>query len=311
MQGYPIGQVGVPWSDEDKLNWLNNQNKKRDYQELVLKPCQDLAEQFPEILKLKPYGKLHYQQQEFELVYFTNSQWQNDKPWVLVTGGVHGYETSGVLGAMAFAELVAGGGYSDFNFVIFPCVSPWGFETINRWNANAIDPNRSFYQPAQTDEAKWLMTILNTIETQPLAHFDLHETTDTDNTEFRPALAARDAIEQKTWNIPDGFYCVDDSQRPQPDFQKAVITGVSTVTHIADADEHNQLIGADIEQLGVINYDKKKLGLCGGVTDALFVTTTEVYPDSPRTNPTQCIEAQVKAITSGLDYLNQYLIINN
>ena len=33
-----------------------------------------------------------------------------------------------------------------------------------------------------------------------------HQTTDTDNSEFRPALAARDGKINTNWNIPDGFY---------------------------------------------------------------------------------------------------------
>ena len=31
---------------------------------------------------------------------------------------------------------------SSFNILVLPCISPWGYETINRWNAKAIDPNR-------------------------------------------------------------------------------------------------------------------------------------------------------------------------
>ena len=45
-------------------------------------------------------------------------------------------------------------------------------------------------------------------------HLDLHETTDTDDTEFRPAKAARDGeTEQPKGSIPDGFYLVSDETR--------------------------------------------------------------------------------------------------
>lgn len=54
-------------------------------------------------------------------------------------------------------------------------------------------------------------------------HIDLHETTDTDETEFRPALAARDGEPFEPGAIPDGFYLVDDSDSPQPEFQQALI----------------------------------------------------------------------------------------
>jgi hypothetical protein len=136
-----------------------------------------------------------------------------------------------------------------------------------------------------------------------VAHIDLHETTDTDNSEFRPALAARDASTHDNWNIPDGFYLVGDTKNPQDDFQTAMIKTVEKVTHIAPSDENNKLIGVPMEQFGVINYDTKGLGLCAGFTDATYVTTTEVYPDSPKVDDENCIVAQVAAITGGLDYI--------
>jgi hypothetical protein len=40
-----------------------------------------------------------------------------------------------------------------------------------------------------------------------------------------------------------------------------------------------------------------------GMTDAPFVTTTEVYPDSPKVNDENCINAQVAAVAGGLDYI--------
>jgi len=52
----------------------------------------------------------------------------------------------------------------------------------------------------------------------------------------------------------------------------------------------------------VIHYDVKRLGLCAGMTNASYTTTTEVYPDSPRTTPAQCNAAQAAAVCAGLDY---------
>ena len=128
-----------------------------------------------------------------------------DSPNVLITGGVHGYETSGVQGALRFLETRAGDFEDRFNLYVAPCVSPWGYETINRWNPDAVDPNRSFREDAPAEEAGALMRWLAASGLSFTAHFDLHETTDSDNTEFRPALEARDAIEQDNWHIPDGF----------------------------------------------------------------------------------------------------------
>ena len=138
---------------------------------------------------------------------------------------------------------------------------------------------------------------------QPFAHFDLHETTDTDNALFRPALEARDGVHQELWETPDGFYAVGDTENPCPKFQRAVIEAVRKVTHIAPHDEARRIIGEKIEQEGVINYPLKALALCAGFSDAAYTTTTEVYPDSPRVTAEICVQAQVAAIRGGLDYL--------
>ena len=53
---------------------------------------------------------------------------------------------------------------------------------------------------------------------------------------------------------------------------------------------------------GVIEYPLTDLGLCGSITGAKYTTTTEVYPDSPRTSPEECVEAQVAAVVAALDY---------
>ena len=47
-------------------------------------------------------------------------------------------------------------------------------------------------------------------------------------------------------------------------------------------------------QEGVIGIPPPKaLGLCAGMTNAPYATTTEVYPDSPQANGAQCNAAQV------------------
>ena len=55
-----------------------------------------------------------------------------------------------------------------------------------------------------------------------------------------------------------------------------------------------------ISRRGIILYDAAPLGLCMGMTDAPLATTTEVYPDSPRTTPEACIVAQVAAVRGAL-----------
>jgi hypothetical protein len=94
-------------------------------------------------------------------------------------------------------------------------VSPWAYERIQRWNAAG---GRS--QPllprsrAGAPEAAALMQPRERAAGQSwLLHIDLHETTDTDESEFRPALAARDGKPFEPGTIPDGFYLVDDERQ--------------------------------------------------------------------------------------------------
>lgn len=147
------------------------------------------------------------------------------------------------------------------------------------------------------------MQQVRSLNMQVTVHIDLHETTDTDNSEFRPALAARDNVEHEHSDIPDGFYLVGDTERPAADFQKHIIEAVGKLTHIAAPDAQGRLIGVPLAQHGVINYATTTLGLCAGFSDSRFATTTEVYPDSPLVDDENCIRAQVAAITSGLDYV--------
>lgn len=295
---YPIGTPGTPWGEEEKAQWLSRQSVQRSYQDEVL----DRLEFSGETFEVIEYGALSIEPGRYPLFAFKTPAWKPDLPNVLITGGVHGYETSGVQGAIRFLVEKSLDYSQWFNFLVAPCLSPWGYETINRWNPRAIDPNRSFYADSPCEESAALMKLVCGLDVKFLAHFDLHETTDTDNTEFRPALAARDAKHQEVWQIPDGFYTVGDTEKPAPGFQEAIIKSVSKVTHIAP-DEDGKIIGEELQQWGVINYRASEWGLCMGLTGAPYVTTTEVYPDSPKVDDENCTQAQVAAVEGGLGYL--------
>jgi hypothetical protein len=135
-----------------------------------------------------------------------------------------------------------------------------------------------------------------------LVHLDLHETTDSDAHEFDPALASRDGKPWTPETIPDGFYVIGNSENPEPAFQRALITAVAPITHIAPADAHGNLVGLPLQSLGVVWGESRSIGACAGFTHARFATTTEVYPDSPRTTPAECNAAQVAAVRAGLDF---------
>jgi hypothetical protein len=295
---YPIGQPGQPWGEAEIAAWQSRQRRQRSFHDEVAGVIERLRSRFDVV----EYGRLAYGADTYPLLAIRSRSWSDGLPTALVTGGVHGYETSGVHGALQFIEHHAGDFEGRMNLMVVPCVSPWGYERIHRWNLHAVDPNRSFREDGQAEEALALMRLVAPIRDRVLVHVDLHETTDSDESEFRPALAARDGMAHEPGEIPDGFYTVGDSENPQPGFQKAVIDAVAKVTHIAPADGNGEIIGTPMVQPGVINYPVKKLGLCAGITNARYTTTTEVYPDSPRATPQQCNAAQVAAIRAALEF---------
>ena len=295
---YPIGTKGQPWGDAEKAEWRAQQRVQRSYTDDVVTIIDRLRSAFD----VEQYDELDYPAGRFPLFAIRSRDWQENLPVVLVTGGVHGYETSGVHGALQFVKSRAADYVGRVNLLVAPCVSPWGYERIQRWNADALDPNRCFYADSPVQESAALMRLVAPLRDRVLMHIDLHETTDSDESEFRPALAARDGKPFEPGLIPDGFYLVDDSEAPQPAFQQAMIEAVAKVTHIAPADADGEIIGSRVVAPGVIEYALGPLGLCAGITGAPYKTTTEVYPDSPRATPQQCNDAQVAAICAGIEY---------
>jgi hypothetical protein len=334
-----IGTPGKAWGVPEIKQWRNSRVKVRSYLDDVVPRIEYIRKSNEDSLDVVQYGELPLIDdsddssesasescQSFPLFAIKTKDWSKDKPNVLITGGVHGYETSGVEGALLFLESKVPQYSKHFNILVTPCISPWGYERIQRWTSKGVDPNRSFnpdgevvdgrsFNPeAATEESAALIKFLREDmknlmgdDNDWICHVDLHETTDSDETEFRPAKAARDGLICKADDkeeIPDGFYLVQDETSPMDDWFTAMIDSVRKVTHIAPTDKDGLLIGEKISQEGVcVIPSKKDLGLCAGVTDAPYRTTTEVYPDSPNATPEQCNEAQVACITGGLDHI--------
>jgi hypothetical protein len=297
---YPIGTPNQAWNDIDKQTWLRQANQIQcSYQEDVVRRLHKGIKGF-DVMR---YGALTFDPDRYQLYCLKSGDWDHNKPTVLITGGVHGYEQSGVFGAIRFIESYAESYFEHFNFLAFPCVSPWGYETINRWNPYSIDPNRSFHHYSPSEEAANVIHFVQPYINNIIAHFDLHETTDTDASEFHPAIAARNGADFHPIKIPDGFYLIEDSERPEPEFQASIIKHVKKMTRIAQPDRQGTLFGTRFSQPGVVPQAIRPLGLCGGITKCRYHVTTEVYPDSVKTDRSTCEEVQVGAVIAGLNYL--------
>lgn len=297
---FRFGRPGEKWGAAEQAEWQADVDQaKRTYQEHVLAKLEPLKARFD----VQQYGSLKYiDETRFPLFAVKTKNWTAGRPTVLVTGGVHGYETSGVQGALLFLETKAEEYSATFNIVVVPCVSPWGYENIQRWNRNAEDPNRGFYPKSSVQECACVMALVESLGGRDAfkVHLDLHETTDTDETEFRPAKAARDGLAFNEGTIPDGFYLVGDSENPQEAWQAAILASVKEVTHIV---KDASIMDIPVSMPGLVAVDAKSLFLCSSVTNATFTTTTEVYPDSKGVTDEECNRAQVAAVTGGLDFV--------
>ena len=100
---YPIGTPGTPWGDEERAEWLSQQSRQRSYESEVLSVIERLKADFD----VEEYGRLEYGSERYPLMAIRSRDWNDDLPIVLITGGVHGYETSGVHGALQFVEQYA------------------------------------------------------------------------------------------------------------------------------------------------------------------------------------------------------------
>lgn len=298
---YPVGTPGQPWGDTERAAWRARQVVQRRYADDVVAALNAL----PDALEIVQYGQLESITDTYPLLLAKTRNWNPALPTALVTGGVHGYETSGVHGALQFLRDHAQEYAGRINLIVAPCVCPWGYERIQRWNHDAIDPNRSFRDGGRIVETASLMHWVAARNDDLLVHLDLHETTDSDAHEFDPALASRDGKPWHPETIPDGFYVIGNSENPEPAFQRALIAAVAPITHIAPADAQGNLVGLPLQSPGVVWGESRSIGACAGFTSARFATTTEVYPDSPRTTPAECNAAQVAAVCAGLDFALQ------
>lgn len=298
---YPVGTPGQPWGDTERAAWRARQIVQRRYADDVVAALNAL----PDALEIVQYGQLESITDTYPLLLAKTRNWNPALPTALVTGGVHGYETSGVHGALQFLRDHAQEYAGRINLIVAPCVCPWGYERIQRWNHDAIDPNRSFRDGGRIVETASLMHWVAARNDDLLVHLDLHETTDSDAHEFDPALASRDGKPWHPETIPDGFYVIGNSENPEPAFQRALIAAVAPITHIAPADAQGNLVGLPLQSPGVVWGESRSIGACAGFTSARFATTTEVYPDSPRTTPAECNAAQVAAVRAGLDFALQ------
>ena len=101
---YPIATSHIPWGVTERTAWLKRQRRRRrrqrGYTDELIAP---LAACLPLQAEMFQYGDLDYGRFGFNtypLHAVPSRAWNTERPVVLVTGGVHGYETIGFQGAL-------------------------------------------------------------------------------------------------------------------------------------------------------------------------------------------------------------------
>ena len=303
-------QQKQPWGPEKKLKWFVDQRVKRSYRDDVLTRLEKLRESGGSSFVFEKYGSLTIDPEKFPL-HAVRVGNRPGAPNILVTGGVHGYETSGVKGALLFLEEHAVRYATHFNFVVAPCVSPWSYETVNRLDPVMENPNRQFKDDSQAEESLFLVNYLKRLNEIFSGHLDLHETTDSDRT-FLPEEYDKNGLvlDAKDVDIPDGFYLIGPEGKVRPELEKAILDSVRKVTHIAKSDARGMILDTPLTSEGVIHTSVA--GLCAEFTDAASkwgAYTTEMYPDSERfksMTPAQveslCADTQIACLRGALDF---------
>lgn len=87
---YPVGVPLSPWGEAERAAWLQHVGTPlRSYAADVVARLQPLKESFDVV----EYGALSLDRSRYPLFCVKTRGWDGSKPSVLITGGVHGYET--------------------------------------------------------------------------------------------------------------------------------------------------------------------------------------------------------------------------
>ena len=296
--------VGSSWSDTEKAACSEGVGvSKRSYQKDVLSKIEALREHFHVV----QYGNLSIDPTRYPLICMkTRCSWDDPtRHCLLITGGVHGNESSTVEGALLFAstqmQALAGAG---FNICVCPCISPWGYEHLQRWTSTALDPNRGFFSTSAlcpTEEAGMFIALLASLggASKWSMHIDLRESCMSDDDQYRSAKVARDGMTRFKSFSPDGFYLISDENRPNyvQNWQKKILDEVRTITCI---DTHTKY--------GLLTIPTRAYFTCASVTNAQFSATTKVYNNESLATPAALKESshvQVAAIVAGARFLEK------
>jgi Succinylglutamate desuccinylase / Aspartoacylase family len=104
-----------------------------------------------------------------------SERWEAGRPTVLISGGLHGDEPAGVHAALAFLADAHHEFDDVFQFVVFPCVNPSGFDADTLQTASGANLNRLFGINSAQPEVRAIEDWLRDQARRFVMTFDLHE----------------------------------------------------------------------------------------------------------------------------------------
>jgi succinylglutamate desuccinylase len=158
---------------------------------------------------------------------------------VLISGGIHGDECAGVYAALRVLESVQREFEHRFQFVIFPCVNPSGFDRTTLLTASGVNLNRIFGTDSDQTEVRAIETWLRTHRPRFEMTFDLHE--------VRPDYVGEGYAERDN---PRGAYLYELASDGSPRFGRAMIEGLPPQIAVCDW----PTIYHDVNDRGVVSY---------------------------------------------------------
>lgn len=88
---------------------------------------------------------------------------QGNPKRALISAGIHGDEPAGVETILTFLEKKLFAPYLDsWELTLLPCINPSGFNKGTRENADGVDLNRKFRDPAPPEEVRWVQSHFQT-----------------------------------------------------------------------------------------------------------------------------------------------------
>jgi hypothetical protein len=193
-----------------------------------------------ETYNVERIGTVRYGHGRWPVLCVRSRRWETSRQTVLISAGVHGDEPAGVHAALAF---LFGNGANEahevFQFIVFPCVNPSGFDAHMLATQSGANLNRLFGIESTQPEVRAIENWLQGYGGRFLMTFDLHE--------VRPDYVGEGFIEKDN---PLGAYLYetvnDDSRR----LGRAMIDALPSNRPVCNW----PTIYDDINDAGVISY---------------------------------------------------------